>query len=394
MPAEIVETTPVDNPVQRALDEAYPLTKDQSGEPTESVKTTEPVKTEQVKTETAKPTESKLPSFLDSVATPAKTETVPAAAESEWPEELPGTKDEKAKANYKKWRQEYHERGQQIQTLKSEVEAAKKNVEKPLLEVQEKLKSLQQENANLSARLGVENHPEVLKIRSQRQGAINYANKLITDAGGVATDLQKALNLTGKEQYDALDQIYSSLPESAKSELSTVVRDIKLLNQRHDAIFADVSKSAEQLHKRDLEQQKSYLEKEREDMGKTVNDVITEMREVHKVPLLVKGNDPAWNEKIDKIEAGARETLLNNPNFKRLAAAVVMGHMVDEMFQLLSEVNTRRVKAEARLKEIDDAHPTIETEGGISGVLSQKENGTEDFGEAGLRYLRKSRQQA
>jgi hypothetical protein len=339
----------------------------------------------------------KLPSFLEKalVGEPETSKGAPTGQAQpeveDFPEEMPAVQNsEEQKANYKNWRAKY-------KALKDEVAALR---QKPALDeaVNQKMAYLENNNKAMQEQLnrfGVEHHREFQqRIINPMKAAWGEASRIVKEVGGDPSDLAKALNLTGKAQFEALDEVLGNVPESAKLEINNAVAAYRRLDEARKAALdrRNLPQTVEALKKRDMETQMQYLSQQKENMKSMFDQALARLRDEAKVEVLQKSNDPDakwWNDQADQIEAVGRGVFIDNTDMDKLAYASLMAPMADAYRKLWLQERTERQKTDRTLKERFGSEPTLSESGGNvrGGQPNSKEDMKKPFSDLFIRTL-------
>lgn len=324
--------------LQKAFDKVLPAIR---GEPTPKPPVTppsEPAKPAEAPAEPVKPAEEPkkddakkppdpsqvdVPSFLEE-ALRGEPSQAAAPAEEEWPEELPTFKNsEEAKARYKKWRDTYGTMKNELKTLR----------EKPSLNADQIARMEVLENQNrqmqeLLSRAGVEQSIEFQNtIMRPLMQSWNEAVKIVRDAGGDPEGLARAMSLSGKAQFEALDTLFSDLPESAKVEAHDALRTFRRYEEARRQTVANAPQAMEAIRQRERERSNQELTKQREEMKGLLEGAVSRLRDEAKLELLLKTDSPDgkwWNDQAERIVDQARTLFLENTDMSKVAMACVL----------------------------------------------------------------------
>lgn len=374
---EPIDTSPGIEAVQRIFDQVIPQVHGEPGkkdkqpakaaeEPKEPVApTTEPVKEpvsappEATKQPSDERHPGELPSFLEEALKGAPGQAAP-PAEDEWPEELPAFKTpEESKARYKKWRDSYGKLKTELTTLR----------EKPTLNAEQlnRLEFLEGQNRQMQevlTRVGVEQSAEFQNniLRPLHQ-AWNEAARIVNEAGGDPQSLAKAMSLNGKAQFEALDELFSEMPESAKLEAHDALRTYRRFEDARKAAIANAPAALEGIRKRETERQFNMVKQQQAEM-RNIFDAALEKLKADKVEVFLKTDSPEgkwWNEQNDKIVQQSRELYLENTDLNRVAVACLLAPAADAYRKLwlnsqktiseLKKVISERISSEPNLTE-------------------------------------------
>jgi len=345
-------------------------------------------------------TERKMPSFLEEALKPETSQapTAPAAPSvDEWPEEFPVEKSsEETKANWKKFRAEYKNLKEQVKNRPAsspQDEAA-----------QARLVALEARNAEMSktlSRFGVEQNTEFQNnVMRPLHSAWNEATRIVKDSGKDPQDLARALTLTGKTQFEALDELMVDMPESAKAEVHDAIRAFRHFDGVRQRALADAPQTFEQLRRREMERQYQTLNEQKKEMVSLFDDAVRTLRDEAKVEILRRTDDPEsqwWNDQSDSIINSAKNLYLENTDMKKMALACVLAPMADKYRQLWMAERSKRAETEKILKDKFGAEPNLGETGGNAGSLMPAQKMAEDlklpFKDVFLREFHKSRAQ-
>lgn len=406
-----VDTSPGIDVVQNVFDRVFPEikkepTKPVSKEPPKPAQTpkepvtppTEPPKPpETPSTETPKqPSDAshKVPSFIEKAlevpeVKPAETPTV---TEPEWPDELPTFKTpEESKERYKKWRDSYN-------NIKSELTELRK---KPVTDVAaaQRLEFLENQNREMGAmlnRMGVEGHAEFQQqVIQPLTAAWHEAARIVKESGGDPNDLAKALSLSGKAQFEALDSLFSEMPESAKMEVNEAIRTYRRYDDARRRAIADAPKTMEALRKRDLERNMQSLNAQRSEMKSHFDEAVRQLRDVAKVEILQTSSDPEakwWNDQAQSILDNAEKLAFQNTDMSKVMMAAVLANMVDPYRKMWLSEREAHAKTKKMMNERLGSEPMLsEGGGGGSGApeMKFKEDLKRPFADVFLEQLRR-----
>src|SRR5262252_2590567 len=221
----------------------------------------------------------KTPSFIE--AQLRGTEAPPApVSEDDIPENPPEFKTPEERTSfYRNWRERYNKQKSELKTLR----------ERPTADP-ERLKYLEGENKTLNERLsqlGVEQNAEFQRtILQPMHNAWNAAARIVKDAGGNPQELAKAMNLTGQAHYEAMDEIYSGMPESAKMEAQQAVQAYRHFAQQRALALKDAPKTQAELRKRELERNYAFIQNQKKEMGVLFDNAVATLRDEAKLEVL------------------------------------------------------------------------------------------------------------
>jgi hypothetical protein len=395
-----VDTSPGLEQVQKAFDQVLPERKKPppSTEPPVSPPASpvpeEPLKPAVPETPPPKPEETDVPSFLEQALRGGEPAAAPVTpAEEEWPEELPEFKTPEEKtARYKKWRETY-------KNLKSELEAAR---QRPQTDPQQaaKLEMLEAQNRqfqDVMSRLGVEHSAEFQQnIMRPLYASWGEAARIVQQSGGDPQELAKAMALGGKAQFEALDQLFMEMPESAKTEAHDALRTYRRYEEARRAAIANAPQALEGIRKREMERQLGELNRQREDMKSLFESAVKTLRD-GRLEVLLKTEMPEgqwWNEQADRIVEQARNLYLENTDMNKVALACLLAPTA-EVFRKLWINSQKKI---GQLQKIIDERignePDLSESGGSQAMPTSEAQMREDlrrpFHEAFLREFHRS----
>lgn len=342
------------------------------------------------------PVEHKMPSFLEEAlkVEPSQPEKPAAPPEEEWPEELPTFKSsDEAKNRYKKWRESY-------KTLKEEAKSLRERpggLDEQTKARMDMLEGQNKEMATVLSRFGVEQSAEFQQnVIRPLYGAWNEACRIVKESGLDPNDLARAMSLGGKTQFEALDQLFEGMPESAKSEVHDALRAYRKLEDVRRSALANAPANFEQIRKREMEREYAVLNKQKEEMASMFDDAIKQLRDEAKVEVLQTTTDPEagwWNDQQKELIATSRKLYLENTDMRKMAMACVLAPMADTYRKLWLTERAARNKAEKNLQEKFGAEPSLSESPGAttpSQEAQMKEDLKRPFSEVFLREFHRA----
>jgi len=341
------------------------------------------------KTEPKEPQEHKLPSFIEEVLKVQPGQAQP-KTEEEWPEELPEFKTtEEAKARYKNWRAKYGE-------LKENLKIAQN---RPALDEQtrSRIEFLEGQNKQMDALLKrdyLEGHAEFQNNIIRPMSAAWYeAARTLKEVGGDPQALAKAVTLQGKAQFEALDEILSDVPESAKTEINNALASYRRYDEARLTALRNAPQAAEALRRKDMERQYQIINMQKEGMSNLFEEAVRKLRDEARVEVLLKSSDPEakwWNDQADSLVSQSRALYLDNTDMGRMAMACVLAPMADTYRKLWLTERAKNQKMDTTMKERFGSEPTLSESGGnAQGPSSYQEDMKKPFSEIFLRELHK-----
>lgn len=374
---EPIDTSPGIEAVQAAFDRVMPEIKTaatpKKSAPPEPAKPVEPPKpAEQPPAKDVTPTEQppekpaddshKEPSFIEEILQTKPAEAQP-KTEDEWPEELPTFKTgQDAQDRYKRWRAAYN-------NLKEEAKALRA---RPVQDeaTLTRLKTLEQDNKQMGevlARMGVETHAEFQNnIIQPMAAAWNEAAQIVKDAGADPNDLAKAMALSGKAQFEALDALFENMPESAKAETHDALRRYRHLAQARNKALAEAPKTMQALREKEMQRQYQVITQQREEMKNLFDEALKTLRDA-KVEVFVKASDPEskwWNDQAEAIEKNGRDLYLENTDMRKMAMAALLAPAADAYRKMWLSERAAHAKSKKIIQERLGAEPSLSESGG------------------------------
>lgn len=334
-----------------------------------------------------------IPSFLEEALRGEPSQAQP-STEDEWPEELPAFKTpEESKARYKKWRESYSRVKSELQTLR----------EKPTLNAEQmgRLEYLEGQNKQMTeilSRVGVEHSVEFQNnILRPLHTAWNDAVRIVRDAGGDPQALAKAMTLNGKAQFEALDNLFEEMPESAKLEAHDALRTYRRFEDARKAAIANAPAALEGIRKRETERQYQVLQQQREEMKNLFDSALTKLRDEAKLEVLLKTDTPDgqwWNEQGDNIVKQARELYLENTDLNRVAMACLLAPTADVYRKLFLRSQKKVGELQKLINERISSEPNLTERGGPGNMQTPdaqlKDDLNRPFSEVFLREFHKA----
>lgn len=334
--------------------------------------------------------EHKLPSFLeDALKVEDERQVKPPAAqpEEEWSEELP---KEERQTRIKGLRDAYKKLKEEVTTLKA----------RPYQDEQTtaRLEVLQKQNKEMStalAQMGVSQNAEFQeKIINPLYAAWNEAARIVKESGHDPQELQRAMSKSGKQQFEALDEIFEGMPESAKMEANEALRVYRRYEVARQNALKNAPQTFEVLRKKELDRQFQVLSAQQEDMKNRFDGALKRLREEAKLEVLQRSNDPNtqwWNDQADKIENNSRSLYLENTDMDKMAVACILAPAVDAYRKLWLSERAARMKSEGTLKDRFGVEPSLsESSGPGNGAEPLKDDLKKPFADVFLREFHKA----
>lgn len=402
-PPGVVDTSPGFDQLKSVFDRVLPEVKGQptppkSQEPPKPIDTppapvTEPQKpaTEPPK-EPAKESHEVPPSILEQALRGTESAVKP-PAEEEWPDELPTFKTpEESKQRYRKWREEY-------KTLKNELKTLQ---EKPTLNAQQlaRLETLEAQNKQMSevlTRVGVEHSAEfqnnIMRPLKQNWGE---AVRVVSQAGGDPQALAKAMSLSGKAQFEALDELFSEMPESAKIEAHEALRNYRRFEDARRAAIANAPQALEGIRKRELERQYADVNRQRDEMRGTFDRAYDKLKNEAKLEVFQRTDLPDvqwWNDQGERLKKMSADLFLENTDMERVAMACLLAPAADTYRNLWLNSQKKIASLEKLFKDRLGSEPNLSESSGNIGTppeVSLAEDLKKPFDQVFLREFHRS----
>jgi hypothetical protein len=380
--------------VQRAFDRAYPdRTPTRAVEPPPASPAPQAPQAPQAPTtetpppetppppppEPTKPVEEhKIPSFLEeALKLEPRAEPKPPAPEpeSEWAEDIA---PEERKSRIKGLRDAY-------KNLKKEVETLRERPNRDPLETQ-KLAYLEGQNRQMSemlSRVGVEHSAEFQQqILVPLTAHWNEAARIVRDAGADPNDLAKAMTLSGRSQFEALDTLFSDLPESARAQAHDALRSYRRFEDARRNAVANAPQTLEHLHKREVERQYQEVSKQRDDMKGMFERALSRLRDEAKVEVFQHTQEPDgkwWNDQADQMVEAGRNLFLENTDLDKVAFACLLAPAADAYRKLFIQSQKKISELQQIIKDKIGNEPVLSESSGNAGNQLPEQQLKEDL---------------
>ena len=209
----------------------------------------------------------------------------------------------------------------------------------------------------------------------------NEAARIVKDAGGDPQELAKAMSLSGKAQFEALDDIFEGLPESAKTEAHDALRNYRRFEEARRRAVADAPRTMEGIRQRENERVMHQLNKQREDLRGLFDNALKRMKDA-KVEVFMQSSDPKdkwWNEQGERLIDQARSLYFDNTDMDKVALACLLAPTADCYRKLFmgsqKEVNRLRTLINDRL----GGEPSLSESAGNAASLTPERQTAEDM---------------
>lgn len=365
--------------VQRAFDAAYPDIKKPAAPASSTPAPPEPQPQPEPQPEPKPPpetTEHKLPSFLEDAL---KLETPPAPPvpdpDADFPDDLP---QEQKQSRIKGLRDAYKK-------LKGEVETLRRQPNRDSVE-QQRLQWLEQQNRQMSevlSRVGVEHSAEFQqKIIAPLTGSWNEAVKIVAEAGADPQQLAAAMSLQGRAQFEALDQLFAEMPESAKTEAHDALRTYRRYEEARQRAVANAPKTLENLRAHENQRQYHELQQQRGQMSQMFDRALTRLRDEAKVEVFMKTDEPDgkwWNDQGEQLIQQGRQLFLENTDMDKVALACLLAPTADAYRKLFIKSQQKVSELNKIIRERLGNEPTLSESSGNAGSLTPDGQMQEDL---------------
>lgn len=329
-----------------------------------------------------KPQEVDVPSFLEKAlrgetdAPPAP----PAATEEEWPEELPTFKNsEEAKERYRKWRVAH-------KALRDDLAAERNKKPVPDPTTSTRVQELEQVNRQLQetlSRFGVEQSAEFQQsVIAPLYASWNEASRIVKENGGDPQSLARAMSVSGRAQFEALDSILEEMPESARMQINDALRTYRHYDGvRRDAL-QNAPKTMEGIRRREAERQLGEINKQRKDMESVFETAVKRLRDDAKLEVLLHTDMPEgswWNDQGEKIINQARDLYLENTDINRVAMACLLAPSADAYRRLWLNSQKKIGELQKVINERVNNEPNLSENGGPGHIVPSEQQFKEDL---------------
>jgi hypothetical protein len=376
--------------VQRAFDTAYPDVRAKTAAPAAPEVPTAPIPGMPPPDAPPKaPDELKIPSFLQDALKPDAT-PAPGAPEpdAEFPDDLP---PEQKQSRIKGLREAYKK-------VKAEADALRAQPQRDPQE-QARMQWLEKNNqamAEMLSRVGVEQsaefHQNIIQPLTQ---SWNEAARIVRDSGGDPQELAKVMSLSGKAQFEGLDQLFEGMPESAKMEAHDALRSYRRYEDLRRRAVADAPKTLEKIRDRENQRQYQEMTAQRQEMGNMFERAVARLRDEAKVEVFQRTNDPEgkwWNDQSDQLIAQGRSLFLENTDLDRVALACLLAPAADTYRKLFLTAQKKVGDLQKIINDRLGGEPNLSESAGSSFTAESqmKDDLKKPFADVFLREFHKS----
>ena len=328
-----------------------------------------------------------MPSFLEEALRLEPSQPAAVEVDAEWSDDLP---QEQKQSRIKGLRDAY-------KRVKGELEAALK---RPAMDeaTTGRITQVEGENKQLRevlTRMGVEQSAEFQNnVLRPLHGAWNEAVRVVQEAGGDPNGLVRAMSMNGKEQFEALDELFEGMPESAKSEATNALRSYRHFENMRRTAIANAPKTMEGIRQRETERQFAAVRQQKQEMAGMLDAAIAKLRDEAKVEVFMRSADPKWNEVGEKIIAEAKDLFLENTDMNRVAMACLLAPAADTYRKLFIRSMQRVSELEKTIKDRIGQEPVLTESPGRTGMTSKEQFDADlkkPFTDVFLREFHKSR---
>lgn len=323
-------------------------------------------------------------------AEPSKPEV--SEVETEWPEDLP---QEQKQSRIKGLRDAYKRVKQEVETLR----------QRPSLDPQatQKLAYLEAQNKQMSevlSRFGVEQSAEFQQqVIAPLMGAWNEAARIVHESGADPQELAKAMALQGRAQFEALDMLFSEMPESAKAEAHDALRAYRRYEDIRRHAVQNAPQALEGIRQRETERQYQELTRQREGMKTMFDQALSKLRDEAKVEIFQKVPDEQgkwWNDQGDRVVAQGRDLFLENTDLDKVAMACLLAPAADAYRNLFIKSQKKVAELQKIINDKFGNEPNLSESPGNAGNLMPDQQMQEDlkkpFADVFLREFHRSRE--
>jgi pyruvate dehydrogenase E1 component beta subunit len=173
---------------------------------------------------------------------------------------------------------------------------------------QQRLQFLENQNRQMSevlSRVGVEHSPEFQqKIIAPLTQSWNEAARIVMEAGADPQQLAAAMSLQGRQQFEALDQLFAEMPESAKTEAHDALRTYRRYEEARQRAVANAPKTLENIRAHESQRQYHELQQQRGQMEQMFDRALTMLRDDAKVEVFQTTTEPEgkwWNDQHEQV---------------------------------------------------------------------------------------------
>jgi hypothetical protein len=370
--------------VQRAFDIAYPDVKtakpttDTPPAPAEAPKPATPP-TPESPTPPAPAEEHKLPSFLEDALKLDTPSTPPPPPQPEPDEEFPDDLPQEQKQSRIKGLREAYKK------LKNEADALRRQPQRDPQE-QARMQFLEAQNRQMSevlTRVGVEHSAEFQqKIIAPLTGSWNEAVRIVQEAGADPQQLATAMSLQGRAQFEALDQLFAEMPESAKTEANDALRTYRRYEEARQRAVANAPRTLETLKANESQRQFQELKHQRGQMEQMFDRALTRLRDEAKVEVFMRTDEPDgkwWNDQGEQLVNQGRQLFLENTDMDKVALACLLAPTADAYRKLFIKSQQKVGELNKIIRERLGNEPTLSESSGNAGSLTPESQMQEDL---------------
>jgi len=297
------------------------------------------------KEDTKKPDEKKDEAPVSELAQIAKPEFKNPKASEQW-DKL----HEKA-SSFEKRATEFQKKYTELEQKIADYESKLKNTESLNAQL-EKLKKEHEESMSLVRQVNIDLDPEYRKTYIEgRKNLIEQAKSIVDESGGNPSDVEVALNLTGKARVEALSAVADSMSTFQQGRLGSLISELTKLDKE-----AQEKRSNPETYLAQREQQmQAENVRRREESAKHLNlayeDAFTQASKDIELFRKIEGNQE-WNAQADEIANKAKSNWLQNNDMTTAARKHIEAEAMPVFRSLFLE---QRNENKSLRKELDDA---------------------------------------
>jgi hypothetical protein len=205
------------------------------------------------------------------------------------------------------------------------------------------------------------------------------------------------MSLSGRQQFEALDQLFAEMPESAKTEANDALRTYRRYEDARQRAVANAPKTLETIRERESARQYQELQQQRTGMAQMFDRALARLRDEAKVEVFMKTDDPQtkwWNDQGDQLIEQGRQLFLENTDMDKVALACLLAPTADAYRKLFIKSQQKVSELNKIIRERLGNEPTLSESGGNAGNLmpegQMKEDLKQPFAQVFLREYHKS----
>lgn len=264
----------------------------------------------------------------------------------------------------------------ELETIKSQKPSLPPDVQTKLARLDE----LEKEHATVMdamEKIGAERSPTYQKkFVNGRAALVKKAGDLVKKYGGNEEGFKAALNLTGRERSEAMQEAMGDLHALDQQRVAAILTDLEVLDEE-GAAFLQNSKAMLQREELEAQQQEAQQLQEMSRARETAffnvaNQMLHRLPDDHELAAEA-------NPMVDKAIEDAKKFLFEGKDFDSFAKASIAHAMYPVLQQKLFDAATKIAELEAQLEELADAEPgSVGSGGGAGGNAAEQPKGFAD----------------